>query len=474
VALDPLLDPDFDFGGQQVGEFFLQTAQVPGLFFLGFLRHQVEFGTQLFHQAFGFAHGELACCDLVGCRDLCRFVQRQQGPGVAHVDIAGHQHGLHRLGQIEQAKQVAGRAARAAHRLRCLFMGQSEFLDQALQALRFLQGVEVFPLDVLDQRHRGGGFVGHVAHQYRHPLQPGQAGGTETPLAGNDFVAPGVVAPGQTTNKNGLHDALGTNRLGQFVQGPFVHAGARLVGTRHQIVQRQFTGALRRDVASLRVGVWLDAWAQQGVEAAAEAFGFLGDHGVSSVRQQIGQQGAAIRPVAQPGIGVDMAAGAKMVEGAAPVGRQSAGMGQGTVGVVTAGDQHAGKRQALAGNRAPARNQCGEIGAADFRWRDQQGSAHAVVVAAVRRPPGRQQSSPGCARPAPAAPGVWQHDVLQPHRPVAAQRAHPVVLLHPRGSRKDCFPPGLPVTRATVLPAGQQQHRGRAGVNRDHRRLLGV
>ena len=33
-------------------------------------------------------------------------VQAQQGTGMAHVQVAGHQHGLHRLGQVQQAQQV--------------------------------------------------------------------------------------------------------------------------------------------------------------------------------------------------------------------------------------------------------------------------------------------------------------------------------------------------------------------------------
>jgi hypothetical protein len=38
-------------------------------------------------------------------------------------------------------------------------VGQVEFVDQALQRLRFFQRVEVFALDVLDQRHRDHGAV---------------------------------------------------------------------------------------------------------------------------------------------------------------------------------------------------------------------------------------------------------------------------------------------------------------------------
>ncbi len=79
-----------------------------------------------------------------------------------------------RLGQVQQAQQVAGGAARAAHGLRGLLVREAELADQALQALGLFQRVQVFALDVLDQRHGGGGLVGHVAHQHRH-LCPGPA-----------------------------------------------------------------------------------------------------------------------------------------------------------------------------------------------------------------------------------------------------------------------------------------------------------
>ena len=67
-------------------------------------------------------------------------------------------------------------------------MGETKFFDQALQALRFFQRVQVFALHVLDQRHGSSGLVGHVAHQHRRAIEPGELGRAETPLARNDFV----------------------------------------------------------------------------------------------------------------------------------------------------------------------------------------------------------------------------------------------------------------------------------------------
>ena len=45
--------------------------------------------------------------------------------------------------------------------------------NQALQALRFFQGVQVFALNVFNQRHGRRGLVGHIAHQHRCRVQTG-------------------------------------------------------------------------------------------------------------------------------------------------------------------------------------------------------------------------------------------------------------------------------------------------------------
>ena len=59
--------------------------------------------------------------------------------------------------------------------LRRRFVGQAELLGQPLQAARFLERIQVLALDVLDQRHRRRGLVGHVAHEHRHGVEAGQA-----------------------------------------------------------------------------------------------------------------------------------------------------------------------------------------------------------------------------------------------------------------------------------------------------------
>ncbi len=197
---------------------------------------------------------------------------------MAHVHVAGQQHGLHRGGQVEQAQQVAGGRTRAADGLRGLFVREAEFVQQAAHALRLFERVQVFALDVFDQRHDGRVLVGHFAHQHRHFLQAGDLGGAKTALARDDFVLAGRGLA-QRAHKYGLHDALCADRFGQFAQGALVHARARLVFAGAHLGDGQGgrrTLGLGRGLADVLDGGRVRA--EQGVQSAAQSLGFLGGH----------------------------------------------------------------------------------------------------------------------------------------------------------------------------------------------------
>jgi len=51
-------------------------------------------------------------------------------------------------------------------------MRELEFADQALHPARLLERIEVFPLDVLDQRHGERRRIRNVPHQDRHLASP--------------------------------------------------------------------------------------------------------------------------------------------------------------------------------------------------------------------------------------------------------------------------------------------------------------
>jgi hypothetical protein len=67
-------------------------------------------------------------------------------------------------------------------------VGHVELADQAVDGARFLQRVEILALDVLDERHRHRGLVGHDADDGGHVVQAGHLRRPPAALAGDDLV----------------------------------------------------------------------------------------------------------------------------------------------------------------------------------------------------------------------------------------------------------------------------------------------
>jgi hypothetical protein len=218
------------------------------------------------HELLGLAHRQSLRRDPLRRADLPLAVEREQRPAMAHFDLAVEEERLHRFREVEQPQQVGRRGARAADRVGGLLVGQLELVDQAMHALRFLQRIEVFALDVLDQRHRERRLVGDLAHDDRHFLQAGQARGAPATLAGDDLVALGV----DRTHEDRLHQALYLDRGGELAERGLVHPGARLVLPRLQPVD-----ARRGERLASRRGRFV-ASAQQCVEPASQSL--LLDH----------------------------------------------------------------------------------------------------------------------------------------------------------------------------------------------------
>jgi hypothetical protein len=158
-----------------------------------------------------------------------------------------------------------------------LFMREIELVEQAAHAVSLFQRIQVFTLDILNERHDGGVFVSNLAHQHRHFCQAGQLCRAETPFASNNFILSGALSS-QRAHQNRLHDPLSANRLRQLTQGAFIHAGTRLVfaGLKHGHFKR------RRGLdIVLTLAQSVDDFcilAKQGVQPTAQAFWFSRCH----------------------------------------------------------------------------------------------------------------------------------------------------------------------------------------------------
>jgi hypothetical protein len=171
--------------------------------------------------------------------------------------------------------------------------------------------------------------------------------------------------------------------------------------------------------------------------------------------QKIVQQRAPLRPVAQTGVGVDVARFAAIH----PLRAQGVGKTlrtrEAAIRIVMAAQQTAGKRQMRQHQRRPAVQDRRQLGLLRIAGRDQQCAAHAVAKTGLRRP-GRHQVAAHAVGHQHHLFSLRLDHLFKAHHPVTAQRMHPIVLLHPQVAVKR-FPTALPMLRAGVLPAGQQQ-----------------
>ena len=86
-------------------------------------------------------------------------------------------------------------------------MGHFEFIDQPLHSLRFLERIEVFALDIFDQRHGQRRLVRNVPNDDRHFAQASHSCSSPAALASDDFVAI-LLFRTQWTDQDRLNESL--------------------------------------------------------------------------------------------------------------------------------------------------------------------------------------------------------------------------------------------------------------------------
>ncbi len=147
-------------------------------------------------------------------------VRAKQRACMSHLDLPMFDELLHFVGQFEQAQQVADGRARAAHCIGGQLVRHVEFTDQPVERAGFLERVQVLALDVLDQRHGHGGFIPHDADHRGNVVQAGHLRGAPAAFPCDDLVAHRLarLLSREGTHHDGLHDALGPDRIGEVLQ----------------------------------------------------------------------------------------------------------------------------------------------------------------------------------------------------------------------------------------------------------------
>ena len=246
---------------------------------------------EFLHLGLGGADGQALLDDETGdLHAMGGAFDTEQGLGMAGGKLALADVALELLVEREKTDAVGDRGTGLAEAVRDGVLRQLEVVHQLGDADGLFDGVEVGALQVLDESQDGAGVVLGVKDAGGDGLLADQLEGAETALAGDDLVAVLHLA-----DDDRLHEALGADRVGEFLHLRVVEVAAGLMGVRDDGSQRQFlqqqTGSDRRGDGSGsrcsdrrrrrgsgdRHGGLGHAASDEGTETATE--GFLGRSG---------------------------------------------------------------------------------------------------------------------------------------------------------------------------------------------------
>ena len=196
----------------------------------------------------------------------------EQRPGVAGGEAALAERALDHGGEREQPDGVRHRGTASADAQRDRLVGEAEGVGEAGVGGGLVEGGEVGPLQVLDEGEleRLAPRLGGRPEDGRDPGEPGEGGGAEPALPGDELEAVAVAL-----HDDGLEDAVGADRVGEAGEGLGVEVAPRLLGVGADggdrdldelgvVLGRAGPGVLVEDRGRARRA------AEQGVEAASE------------------------------------------------------------------------------------------------------------------------------------------------------------------------------------------------------------
>ena len=117
------------------------------------------------------------------------FGNREQRARRARAERAFAYERLDRIGKTQQPHGICDRGAAASDALRDLLLRETVRFHQVREAHRFFERIEVFALQVLDDRDFERFAIVGVAHERRNRREPRRDGRAPTPFARDQFVA---------------------------------------------------------------------------------------------------------------------------------------------------------------------------------------------------------------------------------------------------------------------------------------------
>ena len=158
---------------------------------------------------------------------------------VAHRKAAARHALADLVGQLQQSHVVRDRRSIFADRLRDLLLRQMELFGELVIRVRFLDRIQILPLNVLDESDGKDSVLGNLADHDRNLEQTCALRCAPAALAGDDLVA--VARPAYDDQ---LNHAVRANRPREILQPIVVHRGAGL-----ELVQPESDRCRRRRFA---------------------------------------------------------------------------------------------------------------------------------------------------------------------------------------------------------------------------------
>src|SRR5215467_722490 len=189
------------------------------------------------------------------------FRHRQQSSAMTCRQLPFFDPLLNLLLEFEQANRIGYRGAIFSSSFGDRFLRQVKFIHQPLERARSLHGVQVFALDVFDERHLEGKLVGNLPDDGGDSVQTCALCGTPATFAGDELKSGTDWADNQ-----GLNDAARFDGARKFVESLLMKSRARLIRARLDQVNINFLGtalyglARRHSRGGATCSGWLRLW----------------------------------------------------------------------------------------------------------------------------------------------------------------------------------------------------------------------